>query len=269
MALLYLAVAVVWFVLNLVYWAEVVTLQVRCAHRRFRNSCCSELHHFCHRDVYGRNSDLVFRLSVSTHANAVTHELTIHNTRSNFNQTGIRHVGVVVFGILLRQAPFLDRSYQALSLLQCVASRGVSHAGRCGVPRFRRCAAVAGQKSDQNRRCWPRLFRVRLALRARHTIWPNKLGAALDSQPITHNCTHTEQVGYWRVILALPVALLDGGISWWVLFALWNLQTQLRLKKQELKLALYRRFTTVLVVSILAAVVFAIYQTCTVDSCMD
>ena len=64
----------------------------------------------------------------------------------------------------------------------------------------------------------------------------------------------------WRMFLSFPVALLNAITYWWIFFALYRLTAQLATRKQLLKLQLYKRFSSVLMFSLIAAVVFALYQ---------
>jgi len=73
--------------------------------------------------------------------------------------------------------------------------------------------------------------------------------------------TQNNEIGnHWRLILTLPVAILDSTFYWWIFLALYKVITDLKFQKQHTKLRLYKRFTRVLLLSLVAAVVFALYQ---------
>ena len=63
-----------------------------------------------------------------------------------------------------------------------------------------------------------------------------------------------------RLLFILPVALLDALFYWWVFAALTRTLAQLSTRRQGAKLLLYRRFSHVLVVSIVLSAVWVSCQ---------
>lgn len=61
------------------------------------------------------------------------------------------------------------------------------------------------------------------------------------------------------LVAAVPLALLDSAICWWIFSALVNTTRTLRLRRNETKLALYRHFTNTLIFSVVASVIFMLY----------
>lgn len=75
-----------------------------------------------------------------------------------------------------------------------------------------------------------------------------------------------------KQLVALPLTLLEVGICWWIFTALVNTTRALRLRRNEVKLSLYRHFTNTLIFAVLASVVFMawslimhIFTTCLKD----
>lgn len=63
-----------------------------------------------------------------------------------------------------------------------------------------------------------------------------------------------------RTILTPPVAILDGYFWWWIFDSLNNTISGLVAKRQNFKLALYKRFSWVLGIALAIAFIFACYQ---------
>ncbi|XP_037080065.1 LOW QUALITY PROTEIN: transmembrane protein 87A-like [Pollicipes pollicipes] len=59
---------------------------------------------------------------------------------------------------------------------------------------------------------------------------------------------------------SVVLALLDSGICWWVFSALLSTTRTLRLRRNEVKLTLYRHFTNTLMLSVLASVGFMVWS---------
>lgn len=71
----------------------------------------------------------------------------------------------------------------------------------------------------------------------------------------------TEKVETWmRVVLIPPVAIINGIFWWWTFVSLNRTIEYLKVRKQSAKLQLYKHFTMVLVIALVAAVGFAIYE---------
>lgn len=73
------------------------------------------------------------------------------------------------------------------------------------------------------------------------------------------------------IVASVPLAVLDSAICWWIFSALVNTTRTLRLRRNEVKLALYRHFTNTLIFSVAASVVFMLYAIMThhVVSCLS
>lgn len=61
------------------------------------------------------------------------------------------------------------------------------------------------------------------------------------------------------IVASVPLAVLDSAICWWIFSALVNTTRTLRLRRNEVKLALYRHFTNTLIFSVVASVIFMLY----------
>lgn len=62
------------------------------------------------------------------------------------------------------------------------------------------------------------------------------------------------------LVAAVPLAVLDSAICWWIFNALVNTTRTLRLRRNEVKLSLYRHFTNTLIFSVVASVIFMVYS---------
>lgn len=62
------------------------------------------------------------------------------------------------------------------------------------------------------------------------------------------------------LVAAVPLAVLDSAICWWIFNALVNTTRTLRLRRNEVKLTLYRHFTNTLIFSVAASVIFMLYS---------
>lgn len=62
------------------------------------------------------------------------------------------------------------------------------------------------------------------------------------------------------LVASVPLAVLDSAICWWIFSALVNTTRTLRLRRNEVKLSLYRHFTNTLVFSVVASVFFMLYS---------
>uniref|UniRef100_A0A914VXK0 Transmembrane protein 87A n=1 Tax=Plectus sambesii TaxID=2011161 RepID=A0A914VXK0_9BILA len=63
-----------------------------------------------------------------------------------------------------------------------------------------------------------------------------------------------------KQLAALPLVLLEVGIFWWIFTALVNTMRALRLRRNEVKLSLYRHFTNTLCIAVLASVAFMFWS---------
>ncbi len=59
---------------------------------------------------------------------------------------------------------------------------------------------------------------------------------------------------------AIPLSIIDSSICWWVLSALVATTRTLRLRRNVVKLSLYRHFTNALVLCVIASVVFMMWN---------
>lgn len=62
------------------------------------------------------------------------------------------------------------------------------------------------------------------------------------------------------LVASVPLAVLDTAICWWIFSALVNTTRTLRLRRNEVKLNLYRHFTNTLIFSVAASVIFMLYS---------
>ncbi|XP_011189488.2 transmembrane protein 87A [Zeugodacus cucurbitae] len=62
-----------------------------------------------------------------------------------------------------------------------------------------------------------------------------------------------------QLVAAIPLAVLDTGICWWIFTSLVQTTRTLRLRRNMVKLSLYRHFTNTLIFSVLASVLFMLY----------
>ena len=71
----------------------------------------------------------------------------------------------------------------------------------------------------------------------------------------------TEKVETWmRVVLIPPVAIINGIFWWWTFVSLNRTIEYLKVRRQSAKLQLYKHFTMVLVIALIAAIAFAVYE---------
>ncbi|XP_055594270.1 transmembrane protein 87A [Uranotaenia lowii] len=62
------------------------------------------------------------------------------------------------------------------------------------------------------------------------------------------------------LVASIPLAVLDSAICWWIFTSLVQTTRTLRLRRNMVKLSLYRHFTNTLIFSVLASVVFMLYS---------
>ncbi|CAB0001063.1 unnamed protein product [Nesidiocoris tenuis] len=62
------------------------------------------------------------------------------------------------------------------------------------------------------------------------------------------------------VLATVPLAVLDSAICWWIFISLSQTTRTLRLRRNLVKLSLYRHFTNILIFSVVASVVFMLYS---------
>uniref|UniRef100_A0A0A9XEF5 Transmembrane protein 87A n=1 Tax=Lygus hesperus TaxID=30085 RepID=A0A0A9XEF5_LYGHE len=62
------------------------------------------------------------------------------------------------------------------------------------------------------------------------------------------------------VIATVPLAVLDSAICWWIFISLSQTTRTLRLRRNLVKLSLYRHFTNILIFSVVASVIFMLYS---------
>ena len=77
---------------------------------------------------------------------------------------------------------------------------------------------------------------------------------------VTRYAQTNETAESWRIFLSIPDAVLNAIFYWWIFTALHDLINYLEQENQAIKLAMYKTFTQVLAASLVAAVLFAIYQ---------
>ncbi|XP_060553057.1 transmembrane protein 87A-like isoform X2 [Ruditapes philippinarum] len=62
------------------------------------------------------------------------------------------------------------------------------------------------------------------------------------------------------MLAAVPLAVVDASICWWIFSSLVQTTRQLRLRRNVVKLALYRHFTNTLIFAVLASIIFMIWS---------
>merc|ERR1712141_445945 len=62
------------------------------------------------------------------------------------------------------------------------------------------------------------------------------------------------------LLAGIPLAVIDSSICWWVFSALVQTTRTLRLRRNVVKLSLYRHFTHVLIFAVLSSVVFMLWS---------
>lgn len=146
---------------------------------------------------------------------------------SNLNTTGVRHVGAAVFGILVSCS---RRTLSRMLIVSVSLGYGVVK---------------------------PTLGNNKLKLLCLGAIY----FVAETSLEIVIRYAQTNEVGErWRVTLSIPMSITNAIFYWWTFVVLSETKTYLKERNQAVKLALYVRFTRVLVLSVFAAVIFAFYQ---------
>lgn len=85
--------------------------------------------------------------------------------------------------------------------------------------------------------------------------------AAVALDAATHVGNVDDLTQTTRVLLVVPVALMDATYILWIFSSLSRTLTQLRARRQLAKLALYARFTNVLAVSVVGSVMWILYET--------
>lgn len=63
-----------------------------------------------------------------------------------------------------------------------------------------------------------------------------------------------------NLVASIPLAVLDSAICWWIFNSLVQTTRTLRLRRNTVKLALYRHFTNTLIFAVIASVVFMLYS---------
>nr|XP_015218474.1 PREDICTED: transmembrane protein 87B isoform X1 [Lepisosteus oculatus] len=63
------------------------------------------------------------------------------------------------------------------------------------------------------------------------------------------------------LLASIPLALLDSGLCWWIFVSLAQTLKTLKLRRNPVKLSLYRHFTNTLIFAIIASIIFMIWTT--------
>ncbi|XP_042296469.1 transmembrane protein 87A-like isoform X2 [Sceloporus undulatus] len=63
------------------------------------------------------------------------------------------------------------------------------------------------------------------------------------------------------LLAAIPLAMLDSALCWWILISLVQTMKLLKLRRNLVKLSLYRHFTNTLIFAVIASVIFIIWTT--------
>lgn len=147
---------------------------------------------------------------------------------SSFNDTGVRNMGGVIAAVLL-------------TVLRLTVSRMLVVAVSIGFPVVR-----------------PSLgFSTKLKIASLGLVY-FLCESALEV--VTRYSQMNTTAEKWRIFLSLPVAVLNAIFYWWIFTALHDLINYLEQQNQVIKLSMYKSFTHMLAGSLVAAVVFAIYQ---------
>ncbi|XP_026082324.1 transmembrane protein 87A-like isoform X2 [Carassius auratus] len=72
---------------------------------------------------------------------------------------------------------------------------------------------------------------------------------------------NTEQGGSSRLLCDIVMALIDSCIVWWIFISLAQTMKLLRLRRNVVKLSLYRHFTNTLIFAVIASVIFIVWTT--------
>jgi len=145
-----------------------------------------------------------------------------------FNDNGVRHMGVVISAILLTS-------------LRLTVSRMLVVAVAIGFPVVRPTLGLG----------------TKLKIGILGLVYFLCEGGL---EIVTRYSQTNETADRWRIFLSLPVAVLNAVFYWWIFTALHDLLLYLEQQKQNIKLAMYRTFTHMLAASLVAAVLFAVYQ---------
>lgn len=154
-------------------------------------------------------------------------QITWYTEYTHFNQVGERHIGVVVIGILL----------------SCL---------RQTVSRMLIVAVALGYKIVK-----PSLGDAKLRLAVLGGVY-FVLEAALELV-VRYQQTHPLN-DYYRILLTLPVSVLNATFYWWIFIGLYTLMQHLEARSQEVKFALYRSFSRTLLVALGLGLLFSVYQ---------
>lgn len=63
-----------------------------------------------------------------------------------------------------------------------------------------------------------------------------------------------------NLVASIPLAVLDSAFCWWIFTSLVQTTRTLRLRRNTVKLSLYRHFTNTLIFSVVASVIFMLYS---------
>nr|XP_056701831.1 transmembrane protein 87A-like [Euleptes europaea] len=63
------------------------------------------------------------------------------------------------------------------------------------------------------------------------------------------------------LLAAIPLAMLDSALCWWILISLVQTMKLLKLRRNLVKLSLYRHFTNTLIFAVIASIIFIIWTT--------
>ena len=154
-------------------------------------------------------------------------QITWYTEYTHFNHVGERHIFVIVLGILL-------------SCLRQTVSRMLIVAVALGYQ------IVKPSLGDA---------KVRLCVLGGVYF---VLEAALELV-VRYQQTHPLN-DYYRILLTLPVSVLNATFYWWIFIGLYTLMQHLEARQQEVKFALYRSFSHTLLGALAAALLFSVYQ---------
>lgn len=71
---------------------------------------------------------------------------------------------------------------------------------------------------------------------------------------------HTKDDASNQFVASIPLALLDSAICWWIFTSLVQTTRTLRLRRNTVKLSLYRHFTNTLIFAVIASIIFMLFS---------
>ena len=96
------------------------------------------------------------------------------------------------------------------------------------------------------------LYKYRIIFCASLNILPPPPPTHLMAGPLKHDLFQLKaDVENKQLVAAIPLSILDAVICWWIFMSLMQTMRTLRIRKNIVKLSLYRHFTNILVFSVI------------------